>query len=54
MNPMELQGGNGVLFLRFYSDISLEGLRKITENLSQNNPSSGQLSNPEPSKYKAG
>jgi hypothetical protein len=46
--------GNGRgLILRYYADIRLEGLRKITRNLVSIAGDRGRNSNPEPPEYKA-
>jgi hypothetical protein len=54
MNSKYLEGSGRVLFLRYYPDICIEGLRKPTKNISQDSRSSGRDLKPGPPENKAG
>jgi hypothetical protein len=49
-----VEGSGRGLILRYSPGICLEGLRKFTENFSQDSPSPGQYFNPGPPEYEAG
>jgi hypothetical protein len=49
-----VKGSGHGLILRYYPGICLEGLRKITKNLSQDNQCQGTDMNPGPSEHEVG